>query len=378
MIEQLRDELSGLESQHARRSRRPVQAVHGSRLRIADREMLAFGSNDYLGLAQHPELVKAITDAAQRYGVGARASHLLSGHFAVHDQVEQELAAWVGFPRALLFSAGYLANLGVITALLRQHDAIFADRLNHASLYDAAVLCRAELRRYRHGDCAQLEKLLGKCRAPRKLICTDAVFSMDGDLAPLPDLLQLAERYDAWLLVDDAHGFGVLGEGRGSLAHFGLRSERVIYMGTLGKAAGVFGAFIAADEIIIEYLINRARTYIYTTAVPPLIAHVLLKSLELIRTATASRSHLFALIEYFRAALAASPWRLAQSGTAIQPLIIGDNPKTVELSDTLWKRGIWVPAIRPPTVPKGSARLRITLTALHSRQDIECLVNALL
>jgi 8-amino-7-oxononanoate synthase len=277
----------------------------------------------------------------------------------------------------LLFSAGYLANLAIVTALCRRGDAVFGDRLNHACLNDAALLSRAEFIRYRHGDLDALDRRLARCPAPRKLICTDAVFSMDGDIAPLPTLLDFAERHDAWLVVDDAHGFGVLGNGRGTVAHFGLASARIVYMGTLGKAAGVAGAFVAAHPAVIDTLLQTARTYIFTTASPPLLACALQASLALIRDEPRRRKRLQALIARFRGAAAALPWPLLPSQTAIQPLVVGANAEAVSLSERLWQRGLWVPAIRPPTVPQGTARLRITLSAAHADADLSRLLLAL-
>ena len=286
-------ELAGLETEGLRRQRRVLETAQGARVRVGGREYVAFCSNDYLGLAAHPELIEAAREGAARYGVGAGASHLVLGHSAAHAALERQLAEFVGLPRALLFSSGYQANLGAVTALVGRADAVFADRLNHASLNDAALLSRAEFRRYPHLDLAALERQLAGSSARRKLIVTDAVFSMDGDIAPVPELAALAERHDAWLLLDDAHGFGVLGpQGRGLLARSGVRSPRVIYMATLGKAAGVFGAFVAGAPEVLETLMQRARTYVYTTAAPPLLAHALTKSLELIRAADDRRDHL--------------------------------------------------------------------------------------
>ena len=363
------------------RRRRVVDAPQGARLCADGREILHFGSNDYLGLAGDPRVVAAAQQGAARYGVGAGASHLISGHFQPHDALERELAAWVApcaNARALLFSTGYMANLGVVTALVGREDAVFGDRLNHACLNDAALLSRAELVRYRHADVGELAARLAASRARRKLICTDAVFSMDGDLAPLPRLLELADAHDAWLVVDDAHGFGVLGDaGRGSLAHFGLASERIVYMGTLGKAAGVAGAFVAAHPSVIETLLQTARSYIYTTASPPLLASALAASLALVRSDTARRDHLFALLSRWRNLASTLSWPLLPSPTPIQPLIIGDAGEALAVSEALWERGIWVPAIRPPTVRAGSARLRVTLSAKHSDADVDRLVAAL-
>jgi 8-amino-7-oxononanoate synthase len=362
------------------RRRRIVESAQGPRLRVEGREYLHFGSNDYLGLAADPRVVVAARDGAARYGVGAGASHLISGHGAAHEQLERELAAWVApcaDARALLFSAGYLANLAVVSALVARGDAVFADRLNHACLNDAATLSRADLVRYHHLDTIELERRLVASRARRRLIATDAVFSMDGDIAPLSRLLELADRYGAWLLVDDAHGFGVTGSGRGTLAHFGLTSERIVYMGTLGKAAGVAGAFVAAHPTVIATLVQSARSYVYTTALPPLLACALCASLAIIRDEPQRRAHLQTLISQWRRAAAALPWTTPPSPTPIQPLLLGTNEEALRVSEGLWLRGIWVPAIRPPTVPRGTARLRITLSAAHTSDDVDALALAL-
>ena len=362
------------------RRRRTVDSPQGARLAVDGRDVLQFGSNDYLGLAADPRLIAAAQRGAARFGVGAGASHLVSGHFLAHEALERELADWVApcaDARALLFSTGYLANLAIVTALCGRSDTVFGDRLNHACLNDAALLSRAEFVRYRHGDLVELSRSLAESRAKRKLIATDAVFSMDGDIAPLPRLLELADAHDAWLVVDDAHGFGVTGEGRGTLAHFGLRSERIIYMGTLGKAAGVAGAFVAAHPAVVETLLQTARSYVFTTASPPLLACALQQSLAIIRGEPERRERLFALIDRFRAGAARLPWRVLPSETPIQPLIIGENAETLRVSEALWERGLWVPAIRPPTVPRGSARLRITLSAAHSETDVDALLAAM-
>ncbi len=342
------------------------------------REYTAFCSNDYLGLAAHPELVRAAQEGAGRYGVGAGASHLILGHGEAHHALETALAAFVALPRALLFSTGYMANIGVVTALMGRNDAVFADKLNHASLNDAALLSRAAFKRYPHFDLGALEKLLAASHARRKLVVTDAVFSMDGDIAPVPELLALCERHDAWLMLDDAHGFGVLGrDGRGVLSHCGVHSPRVIYMATLGKAAGVAGAFVAGAAEVIDTLVQRARSYIYTTATPPLLAHALLKSLELIACDQWRRDQLHKNIIKIKQLLSKNRWMLMPSDTAIQPLVIGANADAVALSEQLAQRGLLVPAIRPPTVPQGTARLRISLSAAHSAQDVARLAAAL-
>ena len=362
------------------RARRVVESPQGSRIRIAERTLLAFASNDYLGLANAPAIVEAVREGAARFGVGAGASHLIVGHAAPHEALEDELAAFVApcaNARAVTFSSGYLANLAILGALATRGDVVFADRLNHASLTDAAVLSRAKLNRYAHGDLPALERALRTVTGRQRFIVTDAVFSMDGDIAPLPELLDIAEREDAWLVLDDAHGFGVTGGGRGTLAHFGLRSERIVYMATLGKAAGVAGAFVAAHPTVIETLVQKARSYIYTTAAPPLLAVALRTALRSIRDDTHRRAHLEELIAAFRSAASDLPWRLLPSSTPIQPLVIGGALEAVAVSDALQVRGILVPAIRPPTVPTGTARLRISLSASHSLADVAELTHAL-
>jgi 8-amino-7-oxononanoate synthase len=378
----LASELADLEGRGLRRSRRVLESPQGARVLVDGRDYLAFCSNDYLGLAAHPALIEAAREGASRYGVGAGASHLVSGHASPHHALEPALAAFVGLPRALLFSTGYMANIGAVTALVRRGDAVFADRLNHASLNDAAVLSRAEFKRYPHRDTAALERLLVATRARRKLIMTDAVFSMDGDVADVPALVELCERHGAWLLLDDAHGFGVLGkEGRGTLAHFGAHfrewSPRVVYMATLGKAAGVFGAFVAGDAVLVETLVQRARAYAYTTAAPPLLAHALLTSLDLIARDEWRRQRLKTLVATLRQQSRLRRWKLVPSDTAIQPLVVGANDAVLAASEALVRQGLLVPAIRPPTVPQGTARLRISLSAAHEVADVERLAAAL-
>jgi 8-amino-7-oxononanoate synthase len=384
LIVDLERGLAAREAAGLQRIRRTLASAQGARIVVDGRAVVSFASNDYLGLANHPDVVAAAREGAVDWGAGAGASHLICGHFAPHATLEAELAAFVrpcAGARALTFSSGYLANLAILTALAGRGDAIFADRLNHACLNDGALLSRAEFVRYPHADVAALARRLVASRAKRKLIATDAVFSMDGDLAPLPALCALAEEFDAWLVVDDAHGFGVLGAGenggRGTLAHFGLASERIVYMGTLGKAAGVAGAFVAAHPAVIETLLQTARSYIFTTAGPPLVAEALRVSLRILRDDTARRAHLFELIARFRSRLDGGSWTLRDSPTPIQPLVVGANAAAVALADELWRRGFWVPAIRPPTVPKGTARLRITLTAAHTREDVDALADAL-
>ena len=378
----LTTELAEIAAAGLTRRRRVLESPCGRIATVDGREMLNFASNDYLGLAGNPEIAQAMADGALQWGAGSGASHLVSGHLAPHEQIEQKIAAFVGFPRALTFSTGYLANLAIVPTLAGRGDAIFADKLNHASLIDAVQLAKAQgaaSQRYPHNDMAALERQLAASDAKTKVIVSDAVFSMDGDLAPLPELFALAERFDAWLVLDDAHGFGVLGaQGRGSLSHCNLpAAPRILLMGTLGKAAGVGGAFVAGSEIAIEYLLQRARSYIFTTAAPAPIACALSKSLNIIEQGEALRANLFARIAQLREGLAGLPWTLLASPTAIQPLIIGSNEAALTLAKALWERGLWVPAIRPPTVPKGTARLRISLSAAHTAADIGSLVDAL-
>jgi len=370
--------LADLQAQHMLRQRRIVDGPQGPLLQVDGKSYLAFCSNDYLGLANHPALRAAAQAGMQQFGMGAAASALISGHSAAHETLEQELAAFVEMPRALYFANGYMANLGVIAALTGAGDTVFADRLNHASLIDGARLSRADFKVYPHNDTATLARLLAKCQGRRKLVVTDAVFSMDGDLAPLAALLDLCQRHDAWLLVDDAHGFGVLGaQGRGSLHHFSLRSERLIYMGTLGKAAGVAGAFVAASDNLIAWLLQRARTYMFTTGSPALLATAVSASLQLIAAEQWRRTRLQELGVYLHQALRGLPWPLAPSVTAIHPLLVGDNQTVQALAQLLRAQSVWVPAICPPTVPKGTARLRISLSALHTEAHIDQLAQAL-
>lgn len=378
LLDGLRADLADLSAQSLRRQRRSNALACAPRAVVDGREMLAFCSNDYLGLAGEPALAAALAEGAARWAAGSGASHLVSGHYTVHDALEARLAEFVGCERALYFSTGYMANSGIIPALVGRGDAVFADRLNHASLVDGMLLSRAEMKRYPHADVGALARLLEASQARRKLIVTDSVFSMDGDLAPLAELLALAERHDAWLMVDDAHGFGVLGpQGRGALAEAGLASWRLIYVGTLGKAAGVSGAFAAGQADVVEWLMQRVRTYIFTTGAPPALAHALLASLDLIENGDARRARLARNIDCLARHLALTRWRLLPSRTAIQPVVVGGNEETLALARALWDEGLWVPAIRPPTVPVGSARLRISLTAAHAEEDVVRLADTL-
>jgi 8-amino-7-oxononanoate synthase len=385
LIDSVNRKLDQLAGQSLTRRRRTAETRCAPRQVVDGRAMLAFCSNDYLGLAAHPRVVEALREGAQLYGAGSGASHLVSGHGAAHALLEERLAEFVSpnlvDPRALYFSTGYMANLAVLTTLGADADAtIFSEELNHASLIDGARLARAGVAVYPHNDLAALEGKLEASNATTKIVVTDSVFSMDGDLAPLPGLLALCERHGAWLVVDDAHGFGVLGEhGRGALEHFGLRSPNLVYVGTLGKAAGVSGAFVAAHASVVELMIQRARPYIYTTAAPPALAHALMTSLAIIcgEEGTALRSHLGSLIAHLDGELRFERWQRPLSTTAIQPVIIGSNEEALQAAASLHERGLWVPAIRPPTVAPGTARLRVTLSAAHTHGEVAQLAAAL-
>ncbi len=377
--DQLAPALAELDTHSLRRVRRVLDGPQGVRVTLDGTSYLSFSSNDYLGLANHPALAEAVRKAVANIGVGAGAAHLLTGHHRLHHSLENELAKFVGLPAALLFSTGYMASLGVLPALLNRHGEVFEDKLNHASLVDAAVLSRAKLTRYPHADMAMLEQRLASSTAKVKLIATDTVFSMDGDLAPLAELQALARRYDAWLYLDDAHGFGVLGKhGQGALALLDDRNDpRLIYLATLGKAAGVAGAFVAGSAELIEWLVNKARTYVFTTAQPPMLAAAVSASLRLIAADGWRRAHLLELIERLKSGLAGLPWPLMPSATPIQPVLVGGNAEALRLAEALRAQGILLPAIRPPTVPPGEARLRISLSAAHSQTDVDTLCAAL-
>ncbi len=378
-MKSLRDQLEQRKREHRYRTRRVIGSPQGPKQVVDGRPLYVFCSNDYLGLAAHPEVTAALRQGALQWGVGAGAAHLVTGHTAAHHALEEELAEFTGRPRALLFSTGYQANQGVITALLGRDDSIYQDRLNHASLIDGGLLSRARLQRYAHADVADLQGRLEKRNKGRALVATDGVFSMDGDLAPLPELAALCAERDAWLLLDDAHGIGVLGaEGRGTSDHLGLAPEQVpILMGTLGKAVGTFGAFVAGSEELIETLIQQARSYIYTTAPPPAVAEATRVALRLLREEGWRRERLQALIRRFRAGAAELGLPLWASETPIQPLIAGDSEQAMAWSRRLEEQGILVGAIRPPTVPEGSARLRITLSAAHTEEQVDRLLEAL-
>ena len=360
------------------RQRRLLDSPQAEHIVANNKPYLSFCSNDYLGLANHPKLIATMQKAAGDSGVGSGASGLVTGHHRYHDDLEKQLAKFVNMPAALLFSAGYMANIGALGALVGRGDAIFADKLNHACLNDGSYYSLAEFNRFAHNDVAALEKLLEASTARHRLIAVDAVFSMDGDIAPLAEYLALCEKYDAYLYIDDAHGFGVLGEhGQGSLNHLKLKSPRIIMMATLGKAAGVAGSFVAGESVVIDYLIQTAKSYVYSTPAPPALSATLSVSVSLIEQGDDLRTHLRSLICYFKDNLQCKKWQLMPSETSVQPLVVGDNLEALALSEYLQGQGILVPAIRPPTVPVGTARLRISLSAAHSLDDIKQLISAI-
>jgi 8-amino-7-oxononanoate synthase len=367
--------LGRLRQRHSVEARRTAT----TRMRIGDAELLAFCSNDYLGLADHPRVVEAFVAGAREWGAGSGASHLVSGHCREHHALEEELAAFTGRDRALLFSTGYMANLAVVTTLLGRGDRVYMDRLNHASLLDAGLSSGARFTRYPHGDVAALTARMQRVDAARSMVVTDGVFSMDGDVAPLAELARLCRKHDAWLFVDDAHGIGVLGTGGGgSVEDAGLDARDVpILMGTLGKALGTFGAFVAGSHALVETLLQRARTYVYTTALPPAVASAARASLKVMQEETWRRERVLALVSRFRRGAAGLGLDLMDSRTPVQPVLLGSEATAVAASDALRSHGLWVPAIRPPTVPAGGSRLRITFSSAHSEPDVDRLLEAL-
>lgn len=372
------DGLAALEQGTLLRRRRVLESPQGPRVRVDGRELRNFSSNDYLGLANHPALRAAAHAAIDRHGVGAGASPMVSGHFQVHEEAEARFARFVGLPRALLFASGYAANLGVLAALCDRHAEIFADRLDHACLVDGALLSRARLTRYPHNDLDALAARLQASTAEMRVVATDTVFSMDGDIAPVAQMLALCERHDAWLLLDDAHGMGVIGaSGRGALEHCALRSPRILYMATLGKALGGYGAFVAGEQAAIEWLVQRARTYVFSTALPPVAAAVAIAAMDLLEGDPSLVVRLHDRIQQFRHACTQSGVALSPSLTAIHPLLLGAAERAVEASARLQEAGFLVPAIRPPTVPEHTSRLRITLSAAHQPADVMDLARAL-
>ena len=390
MDELLQKDLIQRNSSSLYRHRKIIEAASSAtrsvQLKTANKNLLSFCSNDYLGLARHPAIIEQLQQGINQYGVGSGAAHLVSGHSRAHHDLEETLAEYTGRDRALLFSTGYMANLGIVNALMGKGDMVYQDKLNHASLIDAALLSSAlsgsQLKRYPHNNIdklsAQLEKIPSSTNT-RKLVMSDAVFSMDGDLAEVSQLSSLCQKNNAWLMLDDAHGFGVLGKnGAGIAEQYHLDQQQLpVYMATLGKAMGVFGAFVAGSDALIETLIQKARPYIYTTAMPPALAHALLTSVKISRDENWRREKLKQLIKQFRSGAEQLGLALMNSSTPIQPIMIGDNNKTMKISQALQTKGLLVTAIRPPTVPGGTARLRVTLSAEHTEKDIEQLLSAL-
>lgn len=374
----LAENLEALAEQGLYRSRRVIASPQGIKLNIDGKSIVNFCSNDYLGLANHPKVEQAFKAAVDVYGVGSGSAHLICGHSVAHHALEEDLADFTGRNRALLFSTGYMANIGVIAALLGRSDSVFEDRLNHASLLDGGLMSGARFKRYGHGNMSELSAKLDNATG-NKLIVTDGVFSMDGDFAPLDELAVVAKKQDAWLMVDDAHGLGVIGEhGVGIVEYYGLSQDEVpILMGTLGKGFGTFGAFVAGSEVLIETLIQKARTYIYTTALPAAVAEATRASLKIVIAEAWRRDKLQKLAERFRMGAGQLGLTLMPSSSAIQPILIGDSHRAVNLSHELLKAGFLVSAIRPPTVPQGSARLRVTFSALHEEQQVDQLLDAL-
>ncbi|MEY2624082.1 MAG: hypothetical protein RLZZ101_1317 [Pseudomonadota bacterium] len=390
-LDQIDTELAILDREQLRRSIRSVDTPCGTEIQIGGKALLAFCSNDYLGLANHPELIAALSEGATRFGTGSGASHLISGHHIIHDELEAKLASTqsgaIPNVRALFFSTGYLANISAITALSligKDKTSIYSAALNHASLIDGIRLARGRgsvnLHVFDHHHLAALENILRNDSAPHKLIVTDGVFSMDGDLAPVQELLRLANQYDALLMIDDAHGFGVLGKhGYGLLEDQTICSDRIIYIGTLGKAAGLNGAFVCAHEKIIAWLIQKARPYIYSTASSPALAFAVLRSISLMEGEKGKelRALLQQNIALWKKESTFTRWKRLESDTAIQPIMVGSNEIALQLARALDQFGYWIHAIRPPTVPKGKARLRMTLSAVHTKEQIEGLCNVL-
>jgi len=377
---QIKAFLKEKQQQHLYRSPRISESAQSPHMQINGKNYLCFCSNDYLGLANHPDIVKAFKQAADKYGVGSGSAHLINGHSIEHQKLEEELADFTGRERALLFSTGYMANLGVINALMEKGDSVFADKLNHASLIDAALLSKATMKRYLHNDLTSLQRLYEKTAADTNtMIATDGIFSMDGDIAPVKQLSVIAKQQQAWLMVDDAHGFGALGKnGAGLLEQENMVQQDVpILMATLGKAFGTAGAFVAGSNDLIEYLIQSARTYVFTTAMPPAIASASRASLKIVQKESWRREKLQALIQYFKQGAGELGLQLIPSDTAIQPVLIGASDKALNISQKLNNAGILISAIRPPTVPEGSARLRITLSANHSEEEVDKLLQEL-
>ena len=374
LFETIQQELQEIQAQGLYRSWRRVEAVEGSRIRVDGRWLLHLASNNYLGLSQHPRVVAAAKEAIDRYGAGAGSARLIGGTFALHEELEEQLARFKQTEQALVFPTGYMANLGILSSLAGPEDLILGDRLNHASLIDACRLSKATFRVYPHGDPERLEAALkhrtGRYR--RTLIATETVFSMDGTLAPLPEIVEVARRHGAWLLIDDAHATGVFGaRGRGTLEHFGISPDDILQMGTLSKALGSLGGYLAGPRPVIEMLKNRARSFLYTTALPPASCAAALEALRVIEEEPLWRKRLWENVESWVSHLSELGCDLLSRSSPIVPVRIGSNEKTMALAQALFEEGIYAPGIRPPTVPAGSARIRTSITALHAEPDLK-------
>lgn len=377
--QELADQLAARAQANLMRERRILESAQSAHIHLRGKKILNFCSNDYLGLANDERIKAAFIKGAELYGVGSGASHLVIGHSAAHHELEEQLAVFCSRERAVLFSSGYMANIGVITSLLTEKDAVFEDKLNHASLLDGGLFSGARFQRYAHNDVPNLASRLDKTEARHKLVVTDSVFSMDGDIAPLKEIADIAEQFNAALMIDDAHGFGVLGEtGAGGIEQAGLNQQQVpILMATLGKAIGTQGAFVAGSSVLVESLIQFARTYIYTTAIPPAMAYATLKSLEIVKAEVWRRQHVLALAQRFRAGAKQLGLQLLDSMTPIQPILLGAAEEAVRWSEMLTEKGILISAIRPPTVAAGTSRLRITFSAAHTESDVDYLLSVL-
>lgn len=360
------------------RKLRVLEGEQSHRVRVEGREVIQFSSNNYLGLTSHPRLKEKVLKIVEHYGCGSGASRLVSGNFNLYEELEEKLACFKNTPSALVFNSGYMANLGVIPSLMQEGDVIFSDELNHASIIDACRMSRAEVIIFRHRDTDNLERLIRKKKGRERLIVTDGVFSMEGDIAPLPDLVRIAERYSALVMVDDAHATGVLGKrGSGSVEHFGLDGKVDIQMGTLSKALGGFGAYIAGDHEFKDYLINTARSFIFTTALPPVVLASSIAALEVIEEEPELKERLWENVRFFKPRVQALGFQITKTETPIIPIRIGDPHLTVKMSDMLFDEGVWIQAIRPPAVPEGTSRLRIALMATHTVEELEVALCAL-
>jgi len=371
-MDKIKKTLTDLEANDLYRRLMCVDSAQGASVKVSGKEYLLLSSNNYLGLAANDRVVNAAKESLDKYGFGSGASRLVSGTMSPHAALEQVIADYKGTEAAILFNSGYGANIGLISALTDKNDIIFSDKLNHASIVDAAIMSHATVKRYPHKDMAALERFLKEAAGyANRIIVTDGVFSMDGDIAPLHDIVALAKKYDATVIVDDAHATGVLGEsGKGTLAHLGINSGNIIQMGTLSKALGCFGAFVACKRDFVEYLINKSRSFIYTTALPPSTASAAIEAIRIARADDTLRERLFENVAYLRDKMINAGFNILNSETHIIPLIVGDAKEAVDMSRYLFERGIFIQAIRPPTVPKGMSRLRITPTALHTKEQL--------